>query len=75
MKSWAKLIFDTCKVFVLFTGCTIFFYFGLVWINEEYEYYHRYDEPENGAIKASTAQSEETNKFWDRFVLFYLNGE
>ncbi|TCI76027.1 DUF4227 family protein, partial [Exiguobacterium sp. IPBC4] len=42
MRSWMIMTFKTLKVFVLFTGCTILFYYGLLWLNEEYQSYHRY---------------------------------
>lgn len=76
MGNYVKMLLDGFKVFVLFTGCTIIFYFGMTWINQEYEYYHRYDAPEKGAVKVSTEIYDEQKRgFWDRFVLFYLNGE
>ncbi|UII54713.1 YqzK family protein [Cytobacillus spongiae] len=70
-----KLIFKTVKVFVLFTGCTILFYYGIMWINEEYQDYHRYDEPKGAAIKVSAATDQEPLNVLDRLILFYLNGE
>ncbi|WP_108672326.1 YqzK family protein [Peribacillus acanthi] len=74
MKQSIKLIMHTTKVFVLFVGFTILFYFGMVWLNQEYENYHRYDEPNGTAIKASATVEEEGN--WiDRLKLFYMSGE
>lgn len=75
MRSWMTMTFKTLKVFVLFTGCTILFYYGLLWLNEEYQSYHRYDEPEGSAVRVSgDAVSDETDWF-DRLILFYHNGE
>lgn len=75
MRSWMVMTFKTLKVFVLFTGCTILFYYGLLWLNEEYQSYHRYDEPEGSAVRVSgDAVSDETDWF-DRLILFYHNGE
>ncbi|GMB07770.1 uncharacterized protein DUF4227 [Thermolongibacillus altinsuensis] len=71
---WFTLLFDLLKVFLLFTGCTILFYYGIVWINEEYNYYRRYDEPMGSAIKVSTTERQEYNWF-DRLLFFYQNGE
>ena len=55
MQKWLKVMFNTLKVFVLFTGCTILFYYGIMWLNEEYIESHRYDEPEGSAIKVTAA--------------------
>lgn len=70
-----KIAFDTLKVFILFTGCTLLFYFGIIWINQEYEQYHRYDEPEGGALKVSAQMKDLTPKWVDRLIYFYQNGE
>lgn len=43
-----KTAADMIKVFVLFTGFTVLFYYAMIWINSEYENYHRYDKPEGG---------------------------
>jgi hypothetical protein len=75
MKKWLKVMFNTLKVFVLFTGCTIVFYYGIIWLNEEYMEYHRYDEPEGSAIKVTSAGTDYDYNWFDRLLLFYLNGE
>lgn len=75
MKSWFGLILHALKVFLLFTGCTILFYYGIMWINEEYESYHRYDAPEGAAIKVSGAAAQKESGMLERLLLFYLNGE
>lgn len=69
------MVLQTLKVFILFTGCTILFYYGIMWMNEEYQNYHRYDEPEGSAIKVSNAVKEDSSSWFDRLLLFYLNGE
>lgn len=75
MRQWLQVVYNTSKVFILFTGCTVLFYFGLMWITEEYQDYHRYDEPEGKAVKAST-NTEETEFDWlERLKIFYKNGE
>jgi len=73
--SFLKLAFDTLKVFILFTGCTLLFYFGIIWINQEYEQYHRYDEPEGGALKVSGNIEEQQSNWVDRLIYYYQNGE
>jgi hypothetical protein len=75
MANTIKLMFSTIKVFVLFTGCTILFYYGMVWINQEYEYYHRYDAPGNGAVKVTADNQQESLTWWERIRMFYIDGE
>ncbi|GIN85595.1 putative membrane protein YqzK [Heyndrickxia sporothermodurans] len=72
--SWIKVIIRTLRVFILFTGCTLLFYYGIMWVNQEYEDYHRYDEPKGTAVKVNLAVSEKASWF-DRLLLFYLDGE
>jgi hypothetical protein len=74
MKSWIKIFFQMLKVFLLFTGCTILFYYSIVWINQEYENYHRYDEPEGSAVKVSTTEQQQSDWF-ERLLFFYRDGE
>jgi hypothetical protein len=69
-----KTIWQTIKVFLLFTGCTILFYYSLIWFNREYDNYHRYDEPHGSAVKVSTIESP-TFEWIDRLLFFYRNGE
>ncbi|WP_445492092.1 YqzK family protein [Niallia sp. 03133] len=75
MVQWTKMVFRTIKVFLLFTGCTILFYYALIWFNEEYQDLHRYDEPSGAAVKVNSAVSKEDSSWKDRILLFYLNGE
>jgi hypothetical protein len=46
-----------------------------MWVTEEYQSYHRYDEPEGSALKVSNAVKEEGSSLIDRLMLFYLDGE
>jgi hypothetical protein len=75
MKVWLKLFIQSIKVFILFTACTILFYYGLMWVNEEYQNYHRYDEPKGSALKVSAPVGGGEMPWLDRLILFYLNGE
>ncbi|WHY75949.1 YqzK family protein [Neobacillus sp. WH10] len=75
MISIIKIALKTLKVFIIFTGCTILFYYGIMWVSEEYQNYHRYDEPEGAALKVSNAVNEESSSWLDRLMLFYLSGE
>jgi hypothetical protein len=75
MVSFIKIMFQTVKVFIIFTGCTILFYYGIMWVTEEYQNYHRYEEPEGSALKVSNTVNEDQSSMLDRLMLFYLNGE
>ncbi|MCH6268388.1 MULTISPECIES: YqzK family protein [Neobacillus] len=75
MLSFMKIILQTVKVFIIFTGCTVLFYYGIMWVSEEYQNYHRYDEPEGTALKVSNTMSESDSSLVDRLIFFYLNGE
>ncbi|WP_257347834.1 YqzK family protein [Pseudalkalibacillus decolorationis] len=76
MKAFIQLIWNTLKVFIAFIGCTLLFYYGLSWLNAEYQDYHRYDEPEGRAVKVfETFQEEDEMNFVQRLLLFYETGE
>ncbi len=75
MLSYLKLFLQSLKVFILFTGCTILFYYGIMWVNEEYQNYHRYDAPKGSALKVSNPVQDGNSSMLDRLILFYLNGE
>ena len=77
MARWIRSVIQTIKVFLIFVICTLFFYFGLVWMNEEYENYHRYDQPEGKAIKVSSENDDQRASltFVERLRLFYQMGE
>ena len=75
MKTSLALILHTCKVLILFVGFTVLFYIGMVWLNQEYQSYHRYDEPKGTAIKVTKAVDSNSDIWLDRLLLFYLDGE
>jgi hypothetical protein len=75
MFSFFNVALQTIKVFIIFTGCTILFYYGIMWVNEEYQNYHRYDKPEGAAMKVTNTLEEKSSSMLDRLKLFYLNGE
>ncbi|MFZ3577089.1 YqzK family protein [Virgibacillus sp. DJP39] len=66
-----RMLWDTLKVFVIFTACTFLFYFGLRMMHAEYNEYHRYDTPEGPAVKVFDSNED----FMDRFNLFFRLGE
>ncbi|MDX8359738.1 YqzK family protein [Cytobacillus sp. IB215316] len=72
---WFIVFYDILKVFILFTGCTILFYFCILWINQEYQEYHRYDQPEGNAVKVVKMIENKDESWLERLKFFYLNGE
>ncbi|MDQ0161455.1 YqzK family protein [Bacillus alveayuensis] len=75
MKKRMNILLDMLKVFVLFTGFTILFYYAIIWINLEYEEYHRYDEPQGAALKVTKMVEENNQSLFQRLIFFYLHGE
>ena len=75
MRNLMKVFFGTIRLFILFVGCTVLFYYGIMWINQEYENYRRYDEPEGTAVKAFMPLESEESGWFSRLLLFYRNGE
>lgn len=76
MRGWFQTIVQTVKVFILFTGCTLLFYYGILWISNEYESYHRYDEPSGKAVKVFQMDGVSSSSSWvDRLKLFYREAE
>ncbi|MBM7646226.1 dihydrodipicolinate reductase [Scopulibacillus daqui] len=76
MKEPLKVIFDTIKVTVLFTICTAAFYFGLKWLDHNYESYHKYDEPSGRAVKVYEPIDSNKKMDWSgRLIEFFRNGE
>ncbi|MFK3958638.1 MULTISPECIES: YqzK family protein [Bacillales] len=75
MRRGLLLVLDTMKVFLLFTGCTLLFYFGILWVNQEYQNYHRYDVPQGKAVKVVQMESGIQHTFLERLNLFYQTGE
>jgi hypothetical protein len=52
------------------------FYFAILWINEEYESYHRYEKPKEETVeKVSGNEEPAKDAFVNRMMFFYENGE
>ncbi len=64
-----RILWDVMKVTVIFICCTFLFYFGLRALHQEYEQYHRYDQPEGPAVKVF---SEDEDRLFDFFKFFRL---
>jgi hypothetical protein len=76
MKQWFLLVLQSIKVFLLFMGCTLLFYYGILWVSAEYESYHRYDEPQGKAIKVMSYEYDQVDSSWiNRLMLYYQFGE
>ncbi|WP_043932884.1 YqzK family protein [Bacillus sp. EB01] len=75
MLSFCRAVYHTLKVFILFVTCTVLFYYGMMWLHEEYQNYHRYDEPKGTAVKVSSTSQASNPEWLDRLLLFYLSGE
>ncbi|MFX3623878.1 MAG: YqzK family protein [Ectobacillus sp.] len=76
MRQAIKVIFDVVKVFLLFTGCTIMFYFAILWIHEEYQNYQRYEKPQGEAVEEVSGLEDSVADNWmNRMIFFYENGE
>ncbi|MGM0874078.1 MAG: YqzK family protein [Bacillota bacterium] len=75
MIRWLKTVRDMLKVFILFTGFTILFYYAIIWVNLEYQELHRYDQPEGAALKVTNMVNNEEESWINRLIFFYDNGE
>ncbi|MDQ0205772.1 YqzK family protein [Alkalicoccobacillus murimartini] len=77
MKGRFITLLQTFKVMLLFIGCTLFFYYGILWVSQEYESYYRYDVPEGNAVKvvAEPIGDHEDSTILTRLAWFYKLGE
>ena len=75
MRTLVKQMLHKFKVFFLFVGFTILFYIGMVWLNDEYQNYNKYEEPDGASLKVSNNVEYETDNWFNRLKQFYLNGE
>lgn len=75
MIRWLKTVGDMIKVFILFTGFTILFYYAIIWVNLEYQELHRYDQPEGAALKVTNMVNNEEESWYHRLIFFIDNGE
>lgn len=78
MRSLLDHLLHVVKVFIVFVFCAVAFYFGLLWLDEEYRSYHQYEEPEGNAVKVIGQAGEgsfESMHWLDRLELFMKIGE
>jgi len=69
------MMWEIFKVFLLFTGCTILFYYAIMWISEEYRIQDPYEEPRGKAVKVVADHADGTHPFLERLLWFYMSGE
>ena len=75
MKSLRNVL-DALLVFFLFMGCTLVFYYGILWVSDEYKEYHRYEEPQGRAVKVvQQGNPEFMEESLYRLRLFIRHGE
>lgn len=67
-----RIVWDMTKVMIIFIGCTCLFYFGLRAMHDEYEQYHRYDQPSGPAMKVFGAEEED---WLEQLQIFLRLGE
>jgi hypothetical protein len=73
MQQFLSLVYETIKVFIFFVGFTLLFYYGIVWLNQEYEGYHRYDKPQGGAVKVMGEEEGSEPVFSLKRLYFYYH--
>lgn len=66
-----RYMYNVIKLLILFICCSLLFYFSLKAMHDEYERYHRYDEPEGATMKVFLEQHE----LLDYLYLFFRLGE
>ncbi|WP_280768311.1 YqzK family protein [Salipaludibacillus daqingensis] len=77
MQSYFRF-FQMIWLFLLFMGCTLLFYYGILWVSDEYKEYHRYDEPQGRSMKVVSPSSLDVQEEWlpiERLRLFLVDGE
>lgn len=81
MSAFIKGWFEALKVLAVFLMFTILFYLGLKWLDQNYESYHKYDEPNGRAVKVFQSTNMKSNDdgnmrgIGQRLVDFLRNGE
>lgn len=75
MGKMIRAVIHTFRIIIVFVGCVLLFYYGMMWVNQEYENYRKYEEPEGAAIKVYKTIDIDQGQWIDRLLLFYQNGE
>ncbi|WP_018922142.1 DUF4227 family protein [Salsuginibacillus kocurii] len=69
-----KKAWETLKVIVIFTCSTLFFYYGILWLHEEYRGDERLEHPEEVWVEVSESD-DSMLAGWDRFLYLLRHGE
>lgn len=75
MSKFFQAIFHTFRLSIIIVGCMLLFYYGIMWVKQEYDDYQRYEEPEGAAVKVFKLQEKIQRDWFERLLLFYQNGE
>ncbi|WP_160112354.1 DUF4227 family protein [Salicibibacter kimchii] len=75
MRTGARAIWNGFKILIVFTGCTAMFYYGILFVIDEYQGDERFEEPEGNAIKVFDQDSGEDFSFRERLMYMWLHGE
>ena len=65
-----RIVWNTFKIFIIFTVCTSIFYYGLRMMHIELEHYHRYDPPEGPSVKVFLQEQQMLER-----LNFFFRGE
>jgi len=70
---------DICKLLLVFTTLTLFFYGMIVWVVEKIEPPHRYNQPKGKAVKVLQFENlpvmKNMDDFKNRLLFYYWFGE
>ncbi|SDI30439.1 DUF4227 family protein [Natribacillus halophilus] len=70
-----RTIWNGLKIFIVFAGCTAMFYYGILFVIDEYQGDERFEEPEGNAIKVFDRESEDDFSFRERLWYLWTRGE
>lgn len=75
MRTVTSALWNGLKVFLVFTFCTVMFYYGILWVLEEYQGDERFEEPEGNAIKVFDPSVPDNSGFYERLWYIWQRGE
>ncbi|MBB6448967.1 hypothetical protein HNR44_000916 [Geomicrobium halophilum] len=75
MRAALSACWNGLKIFLVFACCTGLFYYGILFIIDEYQGDERFEEPEGNAIKVFDQESDSEFSFRDRLWYLWQQGE
>ncbi|WP_160141532.1 DUF4227 family protein [Salicibibacter halophilus] len=75
MQVGIRAIWNGFKILIIFAGCTAMFYYGILFVIDEYQGDERFEEPEGNAIKVFDQDSGDDFSFRERLLHLWLHGE